>query len=112
MRYKLLGKSGLRVSELALGTMTFGDDWGSGASREESKKQFDSFAECGGNFLDSAVNYTNGSSEKIVGELIASDRAHFVLATKYSLSTRPDWFRWRMRSTSASRRGVCSAPVS
>lgn len=89
MRYKLLGKSGLRVSELALGTMTFGEDWGFGASREESKLQFDTFAERGGNFIDSAVNYTNGSSEKIVGELIASDRAHFVVATKYSLNTRP-----------------------
>ncbi|MFT3764817.1 MAG: aldo/keto reductase [Minicystis sp.] len=90
MRYKLLGKSGLRVSELSLGTMTFGEDWGFGASREESKKQFDAYAERGGNFLDSAVNYTNGTSEQIVGELIASDRAHFVVATKYSLSTRPD----------------------
>jgi aryl-alcohol dehydrogenase-like predicted oxidoreductase len=90
MRYKLLGKSGLRVSELALGTMTFGEDWGFGASREESKKQFDTYAGLGGNFIDSAVNYTNGSSEKLVGEFIAGDRAHFVVATKYSLSTRPD----------------------
>jgi aryl-alcohol dehydrogenase-like predicted oxidoreductase len=89
MRYKILGKSGLRVSELALGTMTFGEDWGFGASREECKKQFDAFAERGGNFVDSAVNYTNGSSETILGELIAADRAHFVVATKYSLSTRP-----------------------
>jgi aryl-alcohol dehydrogenase-like predicted oxidoreductase len=78
------------VSELALGTMTFGEDWGFGASREESKKQFDAFAERGGNFIDSAVNYTNGSSEKLVGEFIAGDRAHFVVATKYSLNTRPD----------------------
>src|SRR5580765_7473636 len=88
MRYKLLGKSGLRVSELALGTMTFGEDWGFGASREECQKQLDSFAEAGGNFVDTAINYTNGSSEQILGELIAKDRAHFVLATKYSLSTR------------------------
>lgn len=90
MRYKLLGKSGLRVSELALGTMTFGEDWGFGASRDECKKQLDSFVEHGGNFLDSAINYNNGSSEKIVGELIAGDRDRFVIATKYSLSTRPD----------------------
>jgi aryl-alcohol dehydrogenase-like predicted oxidoreductase len=90
MRYKLLGKTGLRVSELALGTMTFGEDWGFGASREESKKQFDAFAEAGGNFIDSAINYTNGSSEKLVGEFIASDRDRFVIATKYSLNTRPD----------------------
>jgi aryl-alcohol dehydrogenase-like predicted oxidoreductase len=89
MRYKLLGKSGLRVSELALGTMTFGEDWGFGASREESKKQFDTFLSQGGNFIDSAINYTNGSSEKLVGEFIASERARLVVATKYSLNTRP-----------------------
>ena len=88
MRYKLLGKSGLRVSELALGTMTFGEDWGFGASREESKKQFDTFLSQGGNFLDSAINYTNGSSEKLLGEFIASERARLVVATKYSLNTR------------------------
>lgn len=90
MRYQLFGNTGLRVSELALGTMTFGEDWGFGASRDESKKQFDAFVEAGGNFIDSAVNYTNGSSEKLVGEFIASDRDRFVVATKYSLSTRPD----------------------
>ena len=88
MRYKLLGKSGLRVSELALGTMTFGEDWGWGASKEESKKIFDAYAEAGGNFIDTANRYTNGTSEKFVGEFIASDRGHFVLATKYSLFTR------------------------
>ena len=75
MRYKLLGKSGLRVSELALGTMTFGEDWGFGASAEECKKQLATYVERGGNFIDSAINYTNGSSEKIVGELVASERA-------------------------------------
>lgn len=89
MRYKLLGKSGLRVSELALGTMTFGEDWGFGASRDESKKQFDTFLAQGGNFLDSAINYTNGSSETILGELIKSERGRLVVATKYSLNTRP-----------------------
>jgi len=52
MRYKLLGKSGLRVSELCLGTMTFGEEWGFGADRDESKRVFDAFAETGGNFND------------------------------------------------------------
>jgi aryl-alcohol dehydrogenase-like predicted oxidoreductase len=89
MRYKLLGNSGLRVSELALGTMTFGEDWGFGASRDESKLQFDSFLAAGGNFIDSAINYTNGSSEKLLGEFIASERDRLVVATKYSLNTRP-----------------------
>lgn len=90
MRYKLFGKSGLRVSELALGTMTFGEDWGWGASKEVSQKIFDSFATAGGNFIDTAYNYTNGTSEKFVGEFIHKDRDHFVVATKYSLSMRKD----------------------
>ncbi len=84
MRYKLLGKSGLRVSELCLGTMTFGEEWGWGASKDESRQVFDAFVEAGGNFIDTANGYTDGTSEKIVGELIASDRQRFVLATKYS----------------------------
>ncbi len=89
MRYKLLGRSGLRVSEVALGTMTFGEEWGFGASRDESKRQFDAFIEQGGNFIDSAINYTNGSSERLVGEFVASERARLVVATKYSICTRP-----------------------
>lgn len=89
MRYKLFGKSGLRVSELALGTMTFGEDWGWGASKEESRKQFDLFAETGGNFIDTSINYTNGTSEKFVGEFIHANRDYFVVATKYTLSR--DW---------------------
>jgi aryl-alcohol dehydrogenase-like predicted oxidoreductase len=86
MRYTLLGKSGLRVSELCLGTMTFGDDWGWGAAKEESRKMFDAFAEAGGNFIDTANNYTDGTSEKFVGEFTKADRDHFVVATKYSLN--------------------------
>ena len=89
MRYKLLGRSGLRVSELALGTMTFGDAWGWGADADESKKQFDLFAEAGGNFIDTSVNYTNGQAETILGGLLKSERQHFVVATKYSL-TNPE----------------------
>jgi len=90
MRYKLLGRSGLRVSELCLGTMTFGEDWGWGASKEVSRRIFDAFAALGGNFIDTANNYTDGTSEKFVGEFIASDREHFVVATKYTLSKRKD----------------------
>lgn len=90
MRYKLLGRSGLKVSELALGTMTFGEEWGFGASREGCKAQFDAYAERGGNFIDTANLYTNGSSERILGELLASDRDHFVVATKYTLTQRRD----------------------
>ena len=84
MQYKLLGKSGLRVSELCLGTMTFGEDWGWGASKEESKKIYDVFREAGGNFIDTANIYTNGTSEEYLGEFIATERDAIVLATKYT----------------------------
>ena len=90
MRYKLLGNSGLRVSELCLGTMTFGDEWGWGASPKESRRIFDAYAEAGGNFLDTADLYTNGTSEKLVGEMVAGDRQRFVLATKYTNSPPGD----------------------
>jgi aryl-alcohol dehydrogenase-like predicted oxidoreductase len=88
MRYKLLGRSGLRVSELALGTMTFGEEWGFGAPREECRRMFDAFVEAGGNFIDTANKYTDGSAERIVGELVAAERDRFVVATKYTLSMR------------------------
>jgi len=87
MKIRYLGPSGLRVSELSLGTMTFGEEWGWGASKEESRKIFDAYVERGGNFIDTANGYTNGTSEKIVGELIKSDRDRFVLATKYTFPT-------------------------
>jgi aryl-alcohol dehydrogenase-like predicted oxidoreductase len=90
MRYKLLGASGLRVSELALGTMTFGETWGWGASKEESRRIFDAYAEAGCTFVDTANNYTDGTSEQYVGDFVAPDREHFVIATKYTLSTRRD----------------------
>ena len=86
MKYRLLGKSGLRVSEICLGTMTFGEEWGWGSTDQESRNVFDVFAEAGGNFLDTANIYTNGTSEKIVGQLISSERDKWVLATKYSLN--------------------------
>lgn len=89
MRYRLLGRSGLRVSELFLGTMTFGENWGWGASDEECRRMFDAYAEAGGNVIDTAVNYTDGASERIVGDLIAAQRDHFVLSTKYTLTTDP-----------------------
>ncbi|KAA3598318.1 MAG: aldo/keto reductase [Calditrichaeota bacterium] len=88
MKFKLLGKSGLRVSEICLGTMTFGEDWGWGVDRKESKKIFDAFAEAGGNFIDTANYYTNGTSEKFLGEFISAEREKFVLATKFTLAMR------------------------
>lgn len=85
MRYTTLGRSGLRVSELSLGTMTFGEDWGWGASKETSRELFDAFAAGGGNFIDTSSNYTNGTAERYVGEFVAADRDYWVIATKYTL---------------------------
>lgn len=88
MKYRLLGKSGLRVSEIALGTMTFGGEWGWGADKDESRKIFETYANAGGNFIDTANRYTEGTSERFVGEFVNTDRDHFVLATKYTLFDR------------------------
>jgi aryl-alcohol dehydrogenase-like predicted oxidoreductase len=88
MKYYLLGKSGLRVSEICLGTMTFGKEWGWGASKEESRKIFDAYVDVGGNFIDTANIYTGGTSEKYVGDFVSYDRDRFVIATKYTSNTR------------------------
>jgi aryl-alcohol dehydrogenase-like predicted oxidoreductase len=84
MRYRLLGRSGLRVSQVALGTMTFGTaaDWS--RPEGECRPVFEAFAEAGGNFIDTANMYTGGESESIVGRLVAADRDRFVIATKYA----------------------------
>jgi aryl-alcohol dehydrogenase-like predicted oxidoreductase len=84
MKYRLLGKSGLRVSEAALGTMTFGDEWGWGSPKAEAQKVYETYREAGGNFIDTANFYTGGTSETFVGEFIKGHRDSVVLATKYS----------------------------
>jgi aryl-alcohol dehydrogenase-like predicted oxidoreductase len=86
MRYRLLGNSGLRVSEAALGTMTFGEDWGWGAAKDEARKMYDAFREAGGNFIDTANVYTNGTSESFLGEFMQGHRQSMVMATKYTNS--------------------------
>ena len=86
MKYKLLGNSGLRVSEFALGTMTFGEDWGWGTARDEAQKVYNAFRESGGNFVDTANIYTNGTSESFLGEFVKGHRESMVLATKYTNS--------------------------
>lgn len=83
--YRLLGRSGLRISPLALGTMTFGEDWGWGSDTSESRRIFDAYADRGGNFIDTSVNYTNGSSEKLIGEFVKNRRDHFVIGTKFTM---------------------------
>ena len=89
MKYRLLGKSGLRVSELALGAMTFGAE-GWGADRQESRRVYQGFREAGGNFVDTANIYGAGRSESFLGEFLAEDgdRERVVLATKYTAATR------------------------
>ena len=69
MRYKLLGKTGQRVSEISFGAMTFGVEWGFGSEKDECEKMFQVYREAGGNFIDTANKYTNGTSEKVLGEL-------------------------------------------
>lgn len=86
MKYKLLGRSGLRVSELCLGCGTFGTNWGPiGSDKEESRRIFNAFSDAGGNFIDTSNRYQEGMSEQFVGEFIQSDRDRYVLGTKYSL---------------------------
>ncbi|MEV0529605.1 aldo/keto reductase [Streptomyces sp. NPDC050439] len=87
--YRLLGRSGLRVSPLALGAATFGTEWGWGAEPDEARKLFDLYVERGGNFIDTADTYTNGSSERLLGEFTRGNRESLVLATKYSTLRRP-----------------------
>ncbi len=89
MRYTFLGSTGLRVSDLALGTMTFGDDWGWGADETTSRAVLDAFLDAGGNFVDTADIYTGGTSETLLGKFLAGRRDRVVLATKYSISTDP-----------------------
>lgn len=90
MRYRILGSAALRVSEVALGTMTFGEKWGWGAALDESRRMLDLFIDRGGNFVDTASNYTDGESEEQLGELLAGRRERIVLATKYTLTSHPD----------------------
>ena len=84
MNYQLLGSSGLRVSDICLGTMTFGEDWGWGASLDASREMFDAYAAAGGNFIDTSSNYTNGTAERYVGEFVAADRDYWGIATKHT----------------------------
>jgi aryl-alcohol dehydrogenase-like predicted oxidoreductase len=87
--YRLLGRSGLRVSPLALGTMTFGKDWGWGADESESRRIFDHYLERGGNFVDTSVNYTDGASERLLGAFLKDKRDRVVLATKFTMARDP-----------------------
>ena len=90
-QYVTLGRSGLRVSPLALGTMTFGTEWGWGSEPAIARQVFDSYIEQGGNFIDTADGYTNGKSEELLGHFIAERglRERLVLATKFTFNADP-----------------------
>ena len=90
MKYRLFGNTGLRVSELFLGAMTFGEQGGVGAPPEECRRILGAYADAGGNVIDTAINYRGGASEEILGELLAGRRDRFVLATKYTVSRDRD----------------------
>jgi len=91
MRYKLFGQhTGLRVSELVLGTGMFGTKWGHGADPEESRRIFDGYLEAGGNFLDTSDTYQFGESEALLGEFIKPNRDDLIVASKYSMGASPN----------------------
>src|SRR5215831_330303 len=89
--YVTLGRSGLRVSPLCLGTMTFGTEWGWGSDEGAAAAILDHYLEAGGNFLDTADMYVNGRSEEMLGRFIAERRARdrVVLATKFTFNAEP-----------------------
>lgn len=91
MHYYTLGNTGLKVSRLALGTMTFGDDWGWGADATNARQIFDAYVEAGGNFIDTADLYTNGNSERMLGQFVreTGSRDRLVIATKFSYNAEP-----------------------
>jgi aryl-alcohol dehydrogenase-like predicted oxidoreductase len=90
MRYHLFGQTGLRVSELFLGTMTFGEQGGVGAAPEESREIFEAYVDAGGTVVDTASNYRDGASEEILGGLLEGRRDRFVVMSKYTVSRDRD----------------------
>jgi aryl-alcohol dehydrogenase-like predicted oxidoreductase len=90
MRYRTFGGTGLRVSELFLGAMTFGEQGGVGAPIDECRRILDAYADAGGNVIDTAINYRGGASEEILGELLAGRRDRFVLGSKYTVTRDRD----------------------
>ena len=90
--FRILGRSGLRVSPLCLGSMTFGEDWGWGAGVDETTRMIHTYLEKGGNFIDTANIYTNNHSEKIIGDVVGNNsslRTNTIIATKFSNNVFP-----------------------
>lgn len=105
MKYKLFGKTGLRVSEVAFGTGTFGTAWGWGSTPEQSAEIFKAYVEAGGNFFDCADGYQNGEAETILGNLIHHDRDDFIISTKYTTAVGAR----SISKTGNSRKGMISS---
>ena len=112
MRLTFLGRTGLRVSELCLGTMTFGTEFGWGADEPTSRAIFETFVEAGGNFFDTANSYTRGSSEHLLGRFLKGQRDRFVVASKYTISPdhRPKRGRQPPQEPGQCTRGKPAAP--
>ena len=89
MEYRTLGKTGIRISELFLGAMTFGEQGGVGAPLAECRSMLDAYLDAAGNVIDTAINYRGGLSEEIVGEILDHRRARFVVASKYTVTRDP-----------------------
>jgi aryl-alcohol dehydrogenase-like predicted oxidoreductase len=90
MKYTVFGKTGLRVSQVALGTGNFGTGWGYGADPDVAESVFNAYAEAGGNFIDTADVYQFGQSEELLGKLLQGRREDFVLATKFTNGAAPN----------------------
>ncbi|WP_413760829.1 aldo/keto reductase [Streptomyces sp. MMBL 11-3] len=104
MRYTTFGRgTGLRVSEYGLGTVNFGTGWGGGAEPDEARKVFDRFAEAGGTLIDTADCYQFGQAEELLGDFLAADRDHFVVATKFGYGSAP---QPRISGTGNSRKNI------
>ncbi|KQM81807.1 oxidoreductase [Sphingomonas sp. Leaf23] len=89
MDYRTFGRTGLQLSQLALGTGNFGTRWGDGAEPDTARAILDAYADAGGNFIDGADAYQFGESEEILGEALAGRRDDFVLATKFTNGAVP-----------------------
>lgn len=89
MHYRIFGRTGLKVSQLALGAANFGTGWGYGSDRDTAKSVYDAYRAAGGNFVDTADQYQFGESETMLAEFLNSDRDDVVLATKFSLGATP-----------------------
>ena len=91
MRYRIFGeRTGLKVSELALGTGMFGQTWGYGAPPEDVKRIIAAYADAGGNFIDTADNYQHGVSETLIGDVVGPSRDDFVIASKFTRGASAD----------------------